>query len=575
MANSDDLIHPFLAFPGVGPALSSGLHLLSAARPFAAAPPREPAKPEGAAGGYLAGVSHDPNDLAVQRWALVVPSGQRGEELASRVKQLVLHRAEQQGDEPHVYRVAPRMTAAEAEAFVRGAYWDEVSRDTGRLPRYLLLAGDAHEVSWELQQALARHGAFPGRIAFDRDEEYELYANKVVASEKERVPARQALYFAVRDGSAAVVKGLGGWLRPSFELVSNSASTNGALVTSLDLSPEVLTTPAALEAEAHAMVARAAALSGGLLVTLSHGAGLDKTASPERRAAEQGAMMIHRDLLLRPSDLSYGPFLPGGAWFYFACFSAGTPSQSVYRSWLAGLASQGYAGKGLVSQALACLPEPAAPFVAKLPKAALASPDGPLAVFGHVDLAWSWSFAPVSLASGQMLLESRHERFDALLLAVLSGRRFGAALGELAALGASVGQNLLALYGDTAPLGESGEPPAQNSASAIQRACLWLEQHDLHAFVLLGDPAARLPERAAPTFAQAATSALATAAAAGQVKPDKALLAAEEDILDCLANKRDPEEIAESLGRTPEELKALIDAYREAGRRAIDKLVRR
>lgn len=548
---SSDLVHPFLALRGAGPALREGVSLRSAAIDAGRR-----------SGGYLAALGKAADDLPAQRWGVVATNDERGARLIELTARLAERRGQDQGEAPHVYRVDPGMTARRAEEFVRGPYWDEVGRSADRLPRYLLLLGDAAGVSWELQQAFARHGAFPGRLAFDGDAGYEAYVDKALAWEARDVPERESLHYAVRDGSPAVTKGQAGLMAPSHRALSAAGLPPGVKASALDLSPVVLDA-AGLESEAQAMLSRAAAAQGGLLVSLSHGVGLEKGASIEERRAAQGAVHLHAGRALGAADVANGPFFEGGAWFFFACFSAGTPSSSVYRPWLQSLAARGYTGRRLAEQALAALPEPPAPFVAALPKAALASPHGPLAVFGHVDLAWSWSFAPASLATGKMVYQSRHERFDAVLLALLERRRFGAALHELAAAGSSVGQNLLALYG------EEGQEAEGDAAAALHRACLWLEHNDLGGFVLLGDPAARLPRTSAEAAREARPS-LPRAAVAGP--PPDEVLVAEEEILACLANKQDPEEVAPTVGRTPEEMKELVSAYQEAGRRALAEL---
>ena len=99
------------------------------------------------------------------------------------------------------------------------------------------------------------------------------------------------------------------------------------------------------------------------------------------------------------------PFLPGGMWFYLACFGAGTPASSAYHPWLSRLSDEGAYG-GSLGAVLRALPAPGErPFVAALPQAALASPRGPLAVIGHLDLAWTYGFSGT-----KRLTESRKSR---------------------------------------------------------------------------------------------------------------------------------------------------------------------
>lgn len=557
------LVHPFLSIRGApGPALQEGLSLAATAE--AELPARGDA---GAGRDTLADLSGDASDLRAQRWGLVVSDDARGTRLASLLAPLSERRGQQQGAPPHVYRVAPGMSAAQATAWVNGPYRDEVSRDATRLPRYLLLLGDADGVSWELQQALSRHGAFPGRLAFDADGDYQAYVEKVLAWEHASVPARKALFYAVRDGSAAVSSGMTGLLAPSRASLEAAFGRGPGGITSIGEAAEQLS-PAALESEAGQMLSYAAATPGSLFLSLSHGVGLPAGEAFAKRRAVQGALQLHGERALGPADVTSAPFFEGGAWFFFACFSAGTPASSAYGTWLSGLSKMGRWGSP-IAEVLGALPAPPAPFVAALPKAALASPRGPLAVIGHVDLAWSWSYLAGSLATGKTTYLDRHERFDVVFHALLRRRRFGAALHELASAGAAVGQTLLTMYGNDAIA------PDEDPKRAAQRAYLWLEHHDLGAYVLLGDPAAQLPgalTEAAPEPPANGVGARPVAEAAGPARaaapPDKALLLAEEDVLACLSGQ-DIDKQAASGGRSPEELARMVTAYQEAGRRAL------
>lgn len=547
----DDKLYPFLTFRGAGgPALSGGVPST-----LAEAAPRP--RPEDTTI-FLADLSGEPDDLRAQQWGVVIPDDERGHRLLSLVRPLLAHRGEQQGREPHVYRVQPNMTAEQAVAFVLGPYQDEVP-DTAERPRYLLLLGDSDGVSWELQRVLAQSSTYPGRLAFDTDQGYEAYVEKLLAWESERearaIASRAARYFAVRDSSEAVSKGLSGFLLPSHGALSKKLP---AQVLAADLRPIGIESPKRLEDEASAMLADAARTPGGLLVSLSHGVALERSAPLAERRAHQGAMHVHARRALTAEDLRRAPFFEGGAWFFFACFSAGTPRESVYRPWLRSLAERRFTSDD-VDVATRALPDEPSPFVAALPKAALASPRGPLAVFGHVDLAWTWSFAPVQLTTGERVFKKRHARFTSLFEALLARRRFGAAFSGLSSASATVGAGLLTMYGsDEKP--PAGEKPEQ----AADRAHRWLEHHDLAGFVLLGDPAARLPATAAERRREDARPA-----EIAQGGPSEEVLRAERDVLKCLEPGEDVAAVADLTGRTAEQLAELVETYREAGRRAL------
>src|SRR5262249_39936680 len=74
-------------------------------------------------------------------------------------------------------------------------------------PRYLLVLGDADEVSWDLQLYL-QHQAMVGRLAFAADEGYEAYVDKVVRAESKRADSLgRALFYVAPDHSAATSVG--------------------------------------------------------------------------------------------------------------------------------------------------------------------------------------------------------------------------------------------------------------------------------------------------------------------------------------------------------------------------------
>ncbi|MCA8964074.1 MAG: hypothetical protein KDC48_04280, partial [Planctomycetes bacterium] len=131
----------------------------------------------------------------------------------------------------------------------------------------------------------------------------------------------------------------------------------------------------------------------------------------------------------------------------------------------------------------------ARPFVAALPKAALASERGPLGFVGHLDLAWTYGFRELRDAEAN----ARPARFMALLREALAGARFGVALNELLRYFGEVNTELSVLEG----------ADVQDPAT---RGHLWMLRQDLAGYVLLGDPAARLPVRAPPPAAAAPTA---------------------------------------------------------------------
>jgi hypothetical protein len=149
---------------------------------------------------------------------------------------------------------------------------------------------------------------------------------------------------------------------------------------------------------------------------------------------------------LRGEDLAARRFLPGGLWMMFACFGAGTPDDSAYRPWLEQLRALGKFG-GAIEPVLRSLPAAGQPpFIAALPRALLANPDGPLGFVGHIDLAWSYSFQELDGGAPR----NRTRRFTSLLHHALRRDRIGVAFRELVESAIATDTELATLYGDHA-----------------------------------------------------------------------------------------------------------------------------
>lgn len=499
------------------------------------------------------------NDLVEQRYAVIAPEGPEGDALLAAVRPLLRARAEQQGAPVKELRVPPRMRA-EAAARWRKQVFSTCERHLDDLPRYQLILGDLHQVSVELQVLQAADG-FVGRLAFDRPSHYEAYVEKVLAAERgpaERTP--QAIFHTVHDGTPATAVGHRSLVEPGVELASElqqrrHAAFPGRIVTSGDADdphPDELL--------------RDAAAAASVLFSVSHGEGAPRRgwrALADQRA-RQGAMSFGRNGQLAGADLEAATFLPRGVWFMLACFGAGTPEGSKYKRWLDALLAQGqFSGRPEV--VLGSLPRPGEPpFVAALPKAALANPRGPLAFIGHVDLAWTYAFR--ELDTGKAI--NRPSRFVQTLASLLKGDRFGAAFRELFRFFAQTSTELTTLDDD-----EVDDP--------VRRAHLWMLRNDLAGYILLGDPAARLPvEGATPAAVSSpppprdlqdmltATIGFGQAPAPAPARePDLATI--EAAIGHLLAGTGSLEAIARRHGLDIGELQSLLERYRRAGRAAI------
>lgn len=427
----------------------------------------------------------DPNALDAQRWGIIAAPG--AGPLIEKLAPLLALRREQQGAEVHLYEVPACQDERAAAEWLDLVYLDPEIEESER-PRYLLLVGNFDGVSLELQQALEQH-AFVGRLCFSAPdgrpvlEAYGAYADKVCRAERGPRCEPRALTYLARDGSEACRLADAGLVSPFLETARKWRDRG--LIAGLDvLSGE------SPEPEELLLAARDGASS--LLFTVAHGAGAPAAGwrSFAEQRSRQGVLLLPPPRpraprkVISPAAVETGPFLPGGVWFCFSCFGAGTPARSDYHPWLSLLARKNQTGGdiGMVLASLAMTPHP--PFVAALPQAALANPDGPLAVFGHVDLAFSYSFG-----GNERGRSRRAAKFATALEQLVRGRRAGVALDALMRDFREVNNDLAKLQQrrQQSPAG------AQEDPDGVLCASLFMLRNDLKNFMLLGDPAVRLP----------------------------------------------------------------------------------
>jgi hypothetical protein len=551
-------IHLLLSHADAGePALADGL--ASDAVGHTAAPERLP-MPE-----QLRDRGGDPNDLGAQRWALIVPEGDAGRRLEAAVRPLVEKRcADQGGHEVRVYRVPARMDAAAAIRWHREVYLDEALPEA-ELPFYQLILGDLDQVPLALQQVQMLDGVV-GRLAFADDAGYEAYVAKVLAWERTPSPKLQArsMFYTAHDGTAATTLGYQALVGPGLQ-IARTDRDRGAFPASeiVELGqPGRLPTPDELVAGAGGDPA--------VLLSVSHGDGAPRAgwSSGLAQRRGQGAMSFGKGGKLTGDDVATRRFLPGGLWLMFACYGAGTPDASAYRPWLEQLRQLGKFG-GAIEPVLRSLPaagEP--PFIAALPRALLANPEGPLGFVGHIDLAWSYSFQELDAGAPR----NRPRRFTSLLHHALRRDRIGVAFRELVASALATDTELATLHGEQAQ-----RAAEMDAAQRARLGHLWMLRQDLLGYVLLGDPAARLPltppappRRATPGdfFPFAVASPPPAPAVAGSLgAPPVGRL--EAAILQMLAGAPVSDAAIQEAGVDRAELERLARLYRAAGRTAI------
>lgn len=426
----------------------------------------------------LAAPDRDPNDLPAQRWAVIAPHGEDGDRMIEAIRALIDHRHAQQGAAPKIYRVEPGMDSAAAIRWRNDVHRDEDVPEDER-PHYLLILGDLDGVSLELQHTLA-NGALVGRLHCATITGFRSYAEKVVARERAEPSDRgRSLFYTVQDGTSAIQTGYSRLVEPCMQMTqawSAAGKLDRSTVSEIpysDWSPDEMLATAGLD-------------EPSVLLSLSHGLGAPRKGwrSPDQQRALQGALSMGLESPLSADAVHDSPFLPGGIWMCIACYAAGTPEASAFYPWLAQLAQHG-GSRQPAADVLRSLPRPGdRPFVAALPQALLANPRGPVAVIGHMDLAWTFSFTDPGNN------KSRASRMFSTLRSLLAGSRVGVGLDALMSVYRETNNDLTASYQSQRDALVRGQPDPTNPRTLGR---MWMQRNDLRGYVLLGDPATRLP----------------------------------------------------------------------------------
>ncbi len=411
----------------------------------------------------------DSRNLAEAGWGVIFPEA-RQDELRAALAPLLALRQSQAGRlyENRYQELAVSRGESKMRFLARYGVGPGPA-DPDLLPYYLLIAGDPAEISFRFQYQLDVQYAV-GRLCFATLEEYATYAESVVAAEQGTLrAARRVSFFGVSnpdDNATAtsrqfLVEPLAAGLasdRPDWpvETVLGEQATKAALAERMGGS-----------------------LTPALLFTASHGLGFPQ--SDPRHALHQGALLcqdwpgpeewhgaIPPAHYLAAGDIPDTASPSGLIAFHFACYSAGTPRFDSFP-------------KDGKQREIA-----AESFVARLPQRLLGHPGGgALAVIGHVDRAWTFSFDWPE--AGEQL-----EVFRSALGRLLDGYPVGAATEYF-------NQRYAELYTDLTEEREEMRWGAQPDFLEISQ--LWTAANDARSYVVLGDPAVRLAPCTGPDAA--------------------------------------------------------------------------
>ncbi|MCA9709743.1 MAG: hypothetical protein KDK70_28145 [Myxococcales bacterium] len=338
--------------------------------------------------------------------------------------------------------------------------------DPDKLPYYLMIVGSPERVPVEFQSQLGLQNAV-GRLSFDTPDEYARYAQTVVACERGEIvlPRRMGLFGVKNDratnlSAEGLIAGLERYVR---EQPSNPHAKEQLPLWALDV-----------HTEAEATKDRLTQLLGGpqtpaVLFTASHGVGFPN--GHRRQLPHQGALLC-QDWQPAPGPIPQGAYfaaddlvdsanLAGLIAFLFACYGAGTPRHDAFSHRMGERA-------------------PIAPrsFLSALPGRMLSHPrGGALAAVGHVERAWGCSFYTPKVGHQIAVFES-------FVCQLLLGKPIGYAM---ECFGNRYGELSAGLVDKLEELKFGGE------VSELEIACDWTANNDARNYVILGDPAVRVP----------------------------------------------------------------------------------
>lgn len=392
----------------------------------------------------------DPTELEEAGWAALFPADQD-----PAIRQALAPLLKRRGD-----MAAGRYRCFAGESGYAGETKVELLRRHGaptygaanpdRVPYYVLIVASPDEIPFRFQRQLGLQYAV-GRLDFDDIASYEAYAETITQVEEQGLPVEAAKVAASRN--------------------ANDLAT--------ELSSERLATPLAQALEKHLGADRvrksigpdtdrddfeqALSVNNGpaLSFTASHGVGF--SAGDHRQLSDQGALVtsawkgpqhpVPREAYIAAADLEADP--RGLVAFTFACFSGGTPERDSF----------GETGDR---------PQLAnAPFTSALPKQLLGR--GALAVIGHVDRAWGYSFLGDHL-------DTQTAAYESCLRSILDGIPVGAAMEWFAQLYGELGAELAE---------ELDQVDDFKKALPQHINPRWVATADAGAFAIAGDPAAR------------------------------------------------------------------------------------
>ena len=406
----------------------------------------------------------DPKTLGEAGWGVVF-THDADPAVRAALQPLLDLRKEQAGDRFELYEGADGFRPGESKgAFLARHGVGPGPADPERVPYYLLLVGSPEAIPYRFQSQLDVQYAV-GRIHFDAPEDYANYAQSVAATEKRKLALERRLCFfgVANPGDRATDLSRQTLVAPLFDHFKKKAGWQ---------------VDAFLDEEAtKANLARVLGGSATPALVFSASHGMEFPPGDPRQTPHQGALLCQdwpgpaawrgkgsmpQDFYFAGDDLTKDASLLGLLSFVFACYGGGTPELDNF-------------SKQRFQDRIAKAPRP---FLATLPRKMLSHPKGgALAVIGHVDRAWGYSFHWSKAGPQTAVFESTLER-------LLDGHPVGSALEFFNERYAEL---------STVLSDEIEEIGFKKKYDPYELAGLWTANNDARGYVIIGDPAVRLP----------------------------------------------------------------------------------